>query len=95
MAWLVAALSRRLPALGWGGMAAAVARTGLACAAMGIVLWWITYASRLSQVGNLSRMAVAIPAGVVVFVAAARALRCRELFELLSRPKSPNDLPDV
>lgn len=93
--WLVAALGRRLPALGWGGMAAAVARTGVACAIMGLVLWWITYTSPLSQAGNLTRMAVAIPAGVVVFVAAARVLGCRELSELLSRPRSPNSPGDV
>lgn len=85
--WLVAALGRRLPALSWGAIAATAARTALACAAMGGTVWWITYASRLSQVGNFTRLAAAIPLGVVAFVVAARVMGCGELSELLSRRK--------
>jgi len=93
--WLVASLRRHLPALGWHGIGASAARTCGACAAMGVVVWWIALASRLAQAGNLAKLAVAIPAGIVVFIAAARLLGCGELSELLSRREPRSDTPNA
>ena len=84
---LVFLLRRRLGRLGGRKLAASVARSVLACAAMAgaiLVLKWVL-GQLVHEEGQRNWVIVGacVPAGAAVFFAAAWALRCPELKELL------------
>jgi putative peptidoglycan lipid II flippase len=76
-------LRRRLGGIGGRALAASVARGLAASGAMGAAVWWLREA--LAHRGSAVVVGVCVPAGAVVFLAVAAALRAPELKELLVR----------
>lgn len=81
---LACVLARRLGGIGGRSLLAGALRTACATVAMAGAMW----AARhwLASPAPWQVVAACVPAGAVAFLAAARALRCPELRELLARP---------
>jgi len=95
--WLTHRLRRQLSegfGLGsgfrWRFVAAGTLQAALATGAMAVIVWWLSRMEGLSQQGDLIQLAVTIPAGVAIYILAARALRCQELNDLLGKTGTKN-----
>ncbi|HET6430326.1 MAG TPA: murein biosynthesis integral membrane protein MurJ [Phycisphaerae bacterium] len=91
-ALLAILLRRRIGRFGGRKLAVSVARSLIACAAMAGAIYLLR--SLLRGRSDLVLVAVCVPAGAVVFLAAARLLRAPELGELLRRPGKANAIED-
>ncbi len=85
-------LRRRLGGLGGAALASSTVRTVAASGAMGAVSLLAVAAlpAPVTRLAHALRLAVAIPAGVAAFYAAARALRIPELEALVAACYTPN-----
>jgi len=74
-------LRRRLGRLGGRKIMASIVRTAVACAVMAAVVYWLRGYMEARNVNNLLVLAACVPAGAVVFVAAAWVMRSPEIHE--------------
>ncbi len=82
---LVWVLRRRLDGIGGRRLLVSVLRTAVACAAMVAAIWAVRHFVAPKESWKI--VLFCVPAGVAAFLAAAAALRCPELRELLKRKR--------